>query len=108
MLRHSHTVQIVRLVGALVSAFLTALSIVLDWQGLAPGAFNWHIGALVGFVVFGVLMVWMVAERQARISELVSRRPKPVVTIRKDYQSVVLEVRNDGESATFECEVRFV
>jgi len=59
---------VIQLVFAMLTVFNVAGPLILDMQTVAP-AWPWQAHALIGFMAFAGVMVWMIVDRQRKINE---------------------------------------
>jgi hypothetical protein len=62
-------------VGAILSGLYTAGSLILAARGLLP---NWpqQLHYLIGFIVFGGIMWWIIADKDSELNSLMAGRPQ--------------------------------
>jgi len=78
---------ILQSVLAMILGLNVAAPMVLDVQGIAP-QWPWQYHALVGFVVFVVMMIWVIFEKQGRINKLEAVRPQMTLGDKTGVRSI--------------------
>ena len=87
---------------AIVSALNVAVPLILDAKSIFP-TWSWQYHALIGFVIFIIIMVWMVIDRQLKINE--QRAGVPNVTLGNSTR-VFTNLQQDGLSE-IELRIRY-
>lgn len=87
--------------GAILSAVYIATSLILDVRGVLP---NWpeELHYLIGFVVFGGIMWWIIADKDSELDRL--RDGRPQLTLGK---SVGVKREFDEKRKELRIELRF-
>lgn len=66
---------VVQLVGAILSGLNVAIPLVLNARSILP-EWNWEYHALLGFIAFVGVMVWIINDKQRKINKFEQRRPE--------------------------------
>ena len=88
-------------VGAILSAVYIATSLILDARNVLPG---WpkELHYLIGFIVFGGIMLWIIADKDSELDSL--RDGRPQLTLGK---SVGVKREFDEQRLKINIELRF-
>lgn len=81
---------------AILSALNVAGPLVFDAQSMFPN-WPWQYHALIGFIVFALVMIWMVIDKSSIISKLLDAKPSITVEPIKEGDIYLLKVTNTGE-----------
>ena len=77
---------------------------VLDAQDIFPN-WSWQYHALIGFICFAIIIIWIVRDRQSKIAKLIDNRPTIQVDPMKERNMCYLMVHNNGAEASFKVQI---
>jgi len=97
-------------VGAILSALFTITSLVYSAKGIAVSLLGysipWQYLVIGGFGAFWGFTWWKISELRRENNDLRATRPSVVVGIVNQHNLYTLEVKNTGNTDTFEAQIR--